>query len=71
MILFQNIPFSALIERVFVRHSASTTPSRVYLRSVGANPRKQVADVFAQWPALCGNGRLQIPGASAAHSLPR
>jgi tRNA wybutosine-synthesizing protein 5 len=65
---FRNMSFGALIDSVY---DAGAAPREfLYLRSVGANPRKDVADVWSQWPMLCNDGQLRVPESMAALVTP-
>jgi tRNA wybutosine-synthesizing protein 5 len=59
---FESMSFAALIDRVFDANESDF----LYLRSVGANPRKDVADAFSQWPMLCDRGeQFRVPDCMA------
>jgi tRNA wybutosine-synthesizing protein 5 len=55
---FRSMTFGALIDSVY---GGGAPDEYLYLRSVGANPRKDVADVWSQWPMLCNDGQLRVP----------
>lgn len=57
---FRTMSFGDLIDSV-CNSGAKRGSEFLYLRSVGANPRKDVADVWSQWPTLCNDGQLRVP----------
>lgn len=58
---FRTMSFGDLIDSVC--NSTKRGNEYLYLRSVGANPRKDVADVWSQWPTLCNDEQLRVPEA--------